>query len=154
MRRWVVGVVLGWSLACGGTEPAGGGGGGGAAIGEEPAPEPGGGRQARGGHKAKSGPERHKTKVGRGGGGGDGGGDDPGDDDGGGEAPAPDPEPSQVVCYAVATYDKCPNETRPNDCTTEEVRAGGPGSSRTEAEAMALEACSAHLTTMLSAGIN
>lgn len=160
-------VVLLWSLACAGEEPAGGGGGGGASFGRAPEEEPGGGRvrSPRGGKAGKQAPDEREGKAKRGGrrgggdgddpgedGGGEGGGDDPGDDPG--EDPdeeAPAPEPEGFACYAEGLYRVCEAEGKAATCRDETAKAGGPGATRAEAEKNAVEACDLHLDTLVSA---
>lgn len=140
-------------LACSGST-SGGGGGGGASYGGPPEdePDPGGGRKARGGAggKAKHRPPDRDAKGKKGGRDGGGGGREGDDDDGRDEDP-PDPEPDGFACYAEGVYRVCDVEGKPATCHDETAKAGGPGSTRSEAERNAIEACDAHMDTLVSA---
>ena len=65
-------------------------------------------------------------------------------------APAPSPEPSEIVCTATGVYRACSKADDPKTCEDEQVEAKGPGSTRSAAETAAVEACSAHMDTMMS----
>lgn len=151
--------LLALSLACASEPEGGGGGGGGSSLGGAPdeGDEAGGGRarSPRGGKAGGRHDDREKAKRGGRPGRGDGGGG--GDDD---DAPAPEPEPEPepadpqpdgFACYAEGVYRVCGVEGKANTCHDETASAGGPGSTRAEAERNAIEACDLHMDTLVSA---
>ncbi|MCB9697959.1 MAG: hypothetical protein H6738_14365 [Alphaproteobacteria bacterium] len=54
------------------------------------------------------------------------------------------------MCTAVGVYVACEQEGKPGTCKDEEVSAKGPGATRSAAETAAVEACEAHMATMMS----
>jgi hypothetical protein len=151
-------VVFTWSLACSGeSESGGGGGGGGASVG---APEPGGpedgagrGKSPRGGKAGKRGGGDAREGRGKRGDRGDRGdrGEEPDEPEPEEPEPEPEPEPKTFACYAEGVYQVCDVENKPGTCHDETAKAGGPGSTRNEAERNAVEACDAHMDTLVSA---
>ncbi len=99
-----------------------------------PAPEVGEGRPQRDRHKSG------KRKV-------KGGGGEPAPEP---PDPEPAPRPTEIVCEAVGVYTACAEAGKPKTCSDEEVDAKGPGPTRDAAGAVAIEACEAHMATLMS----